>query len=52
MKEDLKENEVIGMLLELEKYKFIDGRIIAEIVVDIFKLQATNIDGLEREVTP
>jgi hypothetical protein len=34
------ENELIGRLLEEEKYKFVDHRIIAEVVRDVYKLQA------------
>ena len=33
------ENEMIGRLLELEKYRFVDHRIVAEIVRDVYKLQ-------------
>jgi hypothetical protein len=46
---ELKENEVIGRLIEKEKYKFVDPRLIAEIVKDVYELQATAVDGLERE---
>lgn len=36
----MNENELIGRLLEEEKYKFVDHRIIAEVVRDVYKLQA------------
>ncbi len=46
---EITENEVIGRLSEKAKYKFVDMRLLAEIVMDVYKLQATAIDGLERE---
>lgn len=33
------ENEMIGRLMELEKYKFVDPKLVAEIVRDVYKVQ-------------
>jgi hypothetical protein len=33
-------NQIIGQLIEMEKYKFIDGKLIAEIVKDALSLLA------------
>jgi hypothetical protein len=41
---------MIGLLMEQEKYKFVDWRVLAEIVRDVYKVQDTDIDGLERGI--
>lgn len=36
MTKELTENQVIGELIELEKYRFVDHQIIAEVVMDVY----------------
>jgi hypothetical protein len=35
---------MIGLLMEQEKYKFVDWRVLSEIVRDVYKVQDTDVD--------